>query len=143
MSDSAIPMDCSPPGSSVHGDSPGKNSGVGYHTLLQGILPTQGWEPGLLHCRQILYHLSHQGSPVIIIGNVIKCLVYPKPLQYFGLENPMDYPWGCKESDMAEQLSLSHNAPSLFHPILITLRGKKLVSLLFLCYRGRYRGIER
>ena len=36
------PMDCSPPCSSVHGDSPGKNTGVGSHALLQGILPTQG-----------------------------------------------------------------------------------------------------
>ena len=36
------PMDCSPPGSSVHGDSPGKNTGVGSHSLLQGIFPTQG-----------------------------------------------------------------------------------------------------
>ena len=35
------PMDCSPPGSSVHGDSPGKNSGVGYHALLQVIVLTQ------------------------------------------------------------------------------------------------------
>ena len=58
------PMDCSPPGSSVHEDSPGKNTGVGCHFLLQGIFPTQGSNPGLLHCRQILYHLSHQGSPV-------------------------------------------------------------------------------
>ena len=39
-------MDCSPPGSSVHGDSPGKNSGVGSHALLQGIFPTQGLNPG-------------------------------------------------------------------------------------------------
>ena len=36
------PMDCSPPGSSVHGDSPGKNTGVGCLALLQGIFPTQG-----------------------------------------------------------------------------------------------------
>ena len=35
-------MDCSPPGSSVHGDSPGKDIGVGCHALLQGIFPTQG-----------------------------------------------------------------------------------------------------
>ena len=55
------PMDCSLLGSSVHGDSPGKNTGVGCHTLLQGIFPTQGSNPGLLHCRQILYRLSHQG----------------------------------------------------------------------------------
>ena len=54
------PMDCSPQGSSAHGESPGKNTGVGCHALLQGIFPTQGSNPGLPHCRQILYHLSHQ-----------------------------------------------------------------------------------
>ena len=42
---------------------PGKNTRMGSHSLLQGIFPTQGWNPGLLPCRQILYHLSHQGSP--------------------------------------------------------------------------------
>ena len=56
------PMECSPPGSSVHGDSPGKNTGVGYHVLLQGIFPTQRLNPGLPHCSWILYHLRHQGS---------------------------------------------------------------------------------
>ena len=54
------PMDCSLPGSSVHGGSPGKNTGVDCHALLQGIFPTQGSNPDLLHCRQILYRLSHQ-----------------------------------------------------------------------------------
>ena len=57
-------MDCSLPASSVHGDSPGKTITVGCHALLQGIFPTQGLNPGLSHCRQILYCLSHQGSPV-------------------------------------------------------------------------------
>ena len=52
------PMDCSLPGSSVHKDSPGKNTGVGCHALLQGIFPAQGSNPCLLHCGQILYHLS-------------------------------------------------------------------------------------
>ena len=56
-------MDCSPPGSSVHGDSPGKNTGVGCHALLQGIVQTQGLNPGPLHCTKILYCLSHQESP--------------------------------------------------------------------------------
>ena len=42
-------MDCSQPGSSVHEDSPGRNTGVGCHSLLQGIFPTQGSNPGLLH----------------------------------------------------------------------------------------------
>ena len=40
------PMDFSPPGSCVHGDSPGKNTGAGCHCLLQGIFPTQGIQPG-------------------------------------------------------------------------------------------------
>ena len=53
----------SPPGSSVHRDSPGRNSGVGCYPLLQGIFPSQGSNPGLPHCLQILYCLSHQGSP--------------------------------------------------------------------------------
>ena len=56
-------MVCSPPGSSVHGDSPCNNTRGGYHALLQGIFLSQGSNPGLLYCRQILYHLSHQGSP--------------------------------------------------------------------------------
>ena len=44
-------------------DFPGKNTGVGSHSLLQGIFPTQGSNPGLLHCRQIFYRLRHQGNP--------------------------------------------------------------------------------
>ena len=53
-------MDCSPPGS---WDSPGKNTGVGRHTFLQGIfLPIQGSNLGFLHYKQFLLCLSHQGS---------------------------------------------------------------------------------
>ena len=55
------PMDCSSPGSSVQWNSPGKNTGVGSHSLLQGILLTQGLNSGLQHCGHILHHLSHQG----------------------------------------------------------------------------------
>ena len=79
------PMDCSLPGSSIHRifqarvlewgatafpsglyspwNSPGQNTGVGSLSLLQGIFPTQGSNPGLLHCRRILYQLSCEGSP--------------------------------------------------------------------------------
>ena len=57
------PMDSSPPGSSLHGDSPGKNTGVSCHALLQGIFPTQGWNPGLRCYGRILYQMNHQGSP--------------------------------------------------------------------------------
>ena len=43
-------------------NSPGQNTGVGSCSLLQGIFPTQGSNPGLPYCRWILYHLNHQGS---------------------------------------------------------------------------------
>ena len=45
---------------------PGKNIGVDSHSFLQGIFPTQGSNTGLPHCRQILYQLGHQGSPIYI-----------------------------------------------------------------------------
>ena len=50
------------------GNSPGKNTGVGCHALLQGIFPTEGWNPDRLPCRRILYCLSHQGSPCLPKG---------------------------------------------------------------------------
>ena len=68
------PMDCSPPGSSVHGDSLGQNTGVGSLSLLQGIYPTQGWKPGLPHCRRILYQVSHQRNP-----RIPEWVAYPFP----------------------------------------------------------------
>ena len=57
--------------------SPGKSTRVSCHFLLQGIFPTQGLNPGLLHCRQILYHLRHQGMR-IKLGKHVGCL---KPAQ--------------------------------------------------------------
>ena len=57
------PMDCNPPGSSVHGGSPGKNTEVGCRFFLQGVFPTQASNPGLPRYRQILYCLRHQGNP--------------------------------------------------------------------------------
>ena len=62
MSGSLRPMDYSPPGSSVHGILQARNTGVYSHFLLQGIFLTQGSNLGLLHCRQILYHMSHLRS---------------------------------------------------------------------------------
>ena len=55
-------------------DSPGKNAGVGCHSLFQGIFPSQGLNLGLLHCRQILYHLSHQGGRCIAQGTILNIL---------------------------------------------------------------------
>ena len=53
-------------------NSPGQNTGVGSLSLLQGIFPTQESNPGLLHCRQILYQLNHKGSP-----RILDWVVYP------------------------------------------------------------------
>ena len=50
-------------------NSPDKNTVVGNHSVLQTIFPTQGSNPGLLDCRQILYSLSHEGSPITILNH--------------------------------------------------------------------------
>ena len=60
------PHGLQPAGLLCHEDSPGKNTAVGCHALLQGIFLTQELNPGLPHCRQIPYHLSHQGNPRIL-----------------------------------------------------------------------------
>ena len=56
-------------------NSPAKNTGVGSLSLLQGIFPTQGSNPGLQHCRQILYQLSHKGSP-----RRLEWIAFPSPV---------------------------------------------------------------
>ena len=66
------PMDCGPPGSSVHGDFPGKNTRVGCHALLQGLFPIHGSNLGLLNYGWILYQLSHQGS-----RRILEWVAYP------------------------------------------------------------------
>ena len=63
------PMGCSPPW-----NSPGKNTWVGSHFLLQGIFWTQESNLGLSHCRQILYHLSHLGSPQFSSVQSLSCV---------------------------------------------------------------------
>ena len=60
-------MDCSLQGSSVCGILQARSTGVGSHSLLQGIFLTQGSNLDLLHCRQVLYHLNYQESPILAI----------------------------------------------------------------------------
>ena len=68
------PVDCNLPGRFLRPwDSPGKSTGVGCHFLLQRIYLTQGSNLGLPHGRKMLYHLSHQGSPIPKKGNAKKC----------------------------------------------------------------------
>ena len=75
------PKDCSLLGSSTPWDFPGKNAGADCHFLLQGIFSTQESNLGLPHCRQTLYHLSHQGSLVAILYN--KNTKYLKSMETF------------------------------------------------------------
>ena len=62
----------------------GRNTRVGYHFLLQGIFPTQALNPGLLHCRQILYHLSQMRVKKWEKKNLVKVAVWKEGKQYFG-----------------------------------------------------------
>ena len=80
------PMDCSPPGFSVHGDSPGNRTGVDCHAFLQGIFQTQGSNPhllSLLHCQVGSSPLCHLGispqsmlSTYISFPNISSCILY-------------------------------------------------------------------
>ena len=67
VSDSLRPHELQPTRLLCPWDSPVKNTGEGGCFLFQGIFLTQGSNPGLLHCRRVLYHLSHQGSPFSIM----------------------------------------------------------------------------
>ena len=102
-------MDCSLPGSSVHGDSPGKNTGVGCHALLQGIFLTQGSNPGLPHCR-ILYHLSHQGSP-----RQLEWVAYPFSRETSWPRNRTGVLPHCRQSELCGQITNN------LHRIVITM----------------------
>ena len=66
MSDSLWPQELYPARLLCPWNSPGKNTGVGSRSLLQGIFPIQGSNPGLLHCRWIINHLNPQGSPRLL-----------------------------------------------------------------------------
>ena len=71
VSDSLRPHGLEPTRLLCPWNSPGKNTGVVSHFFLRGIFLTQGSNLGLLHCRQILYHLSYQGSPLLSVGATI------------------------------------------------------------------------
>ena len=69
-------------------NSPSQNTGVNGLSLLQGIFPTQGSNPGLQHHRQILYQLSHKGSP-----RILEWVAYPFSRGSSWLRNPIRVSW--------------------------------------------------
>ena len=100
VSDSSRPHGLQPTRLLGPWDFPGKNTGLGFHFLLQGIFPTQGCNPRLLcllHCGWILYQLSYQGSPLYSLDLTYLTKDHlscgegnGNPLQYSCLANPMD-----------------------------------------------------
>ena len=88
--------------------SPAKNTGMGCHFLLQGVFLTQKLNPGLLHCRRILYRLSHQGSPTWFQATPWTspappnnlCLHVGTPLRF----NEIKYPGQSKHSNNIEYI---------------------------------------
>ena len=73
-------------------DSPGKNTGVGCHFLLQGIFPTQESNPALLHCRQILYRLISELRVTLKVWQVSRHLAFPPQSQHWCPEPLSDLP---------------------------------------------------
>ena len=95
MSDSLQPHGLKPTRLLHPWDSPGKNTGVGYHFLLQGIFPTQGSNPGLLHYRQTLYPLSHQDP-----GSIPRSGRFTRE----GIGHPMQYSWASLVAQLVKNL---------------------------------------
>ena len=91
------PTDCSPPGSFIHGVFQAKKTGVGYHFLLPGIVPTQGWNPHLLHWQVDSLLLSHQGKPLtfncVCVWSVILDSLWPHGLWPARILRPWNFPW--------------------------------------------------
>ena len=126
-------------------NSPGQNTGVGSLSLLQRIFPTQGSNPGLLHCRWILYQLSHKGSP-----RILEWVAYPfssgssRPRNQTGITciagrfftnwamREVYSPQGCKESDKMYS-KFKYAYWSFTNPLLYGIRPNLLPVFPYFC----------
>ena len=111
------PVDRSPSGSSVYGNYPGKKTGVSCHALLQGIFPTQGVNPCLPHCRQILYHLSHQGSPQICYEWVGILFRLYRSKERYPERCPSIYLYASLKHNLSTAVSFSHELRPVVKPV--------------------------
>ena len=98
MSDSVWPHRRQPTRLPHPWDSPGKNTGVGCHSVLQGIFPTQGLNPVLSHCRRVLYHLSHQGNICCCSVNQLCPTLWLNELRHARLPCPSPSARVCSDS---------------------------------------------
>ena len=111
------PIDCSPPGSSVHGDSPGKNTGVDGHTLLLGIFPTQGSKPRLV---SFPWRRAWQPTPVFLHGES------PWTEEYGGLQSRV----AKSQTQLSDEARMGRLMLSSRHPCV----GSDTQSCPTLCY---------
>ena len=127
------PMDCSPPGSCVRGDSTGKNTGVGCHGLLQGIFPTQGSNPGVHHCRWI-----PPGKPkntgVSILSLLQGILQNQEPTQAFLNRRQIFYPLSYQGSPFVSPVQVCILNSSHFSSSMFTICSRLYLLCFFLCY---------
>ena len=93
-------------------NSPGKSTGVGSHSLPQGIFLTQGSNPGLPPCRWILHQLSHQGSPDWG-GGVIHLITSPLHYVFRSSESSQQWPLHCHPTKWSHEAFLKMNLSSL------------------------------
>ena len=118
MSSSLGPLGLQPTRLLCPWDSPGKNTGVGCHFLLQGIFLTQGSKLGLLHCRQILYHMSIREALYLMAliltqnlepthGSVVKNLsaMQETQIQFLDQEDPLEKEMATHSSILAWKIS--------------------------------------
>ena len=97
------PMDCSPQGSSIHGASPGKNPGVGCHVLLQGLFPTQGSNPSLLHCIRFFTIWATTEASVQFSHSVVSDSLWLHGLQHARFPCPSPTPGAYSNSRPSSQ----------------------------------------
>ena len=111
--------------------SPGKNTGVGSLSFLQGIYPTHGSNLGIPHCRQILYHLSHQGSSKILewVADPFSSR-YSQPRNWTGVSSLQKYSLTTELSEKLSRKPLSWLARNS-HPMVKNLVSNLLSTQLF------------
>ena len=133
------PVDCSPPGSSVHGIFQARIlESVAISFLLQGTFLTQGSNPGLLHYRWIFYHLNHQESPIPTKQQMFCCFsatAQVNPFSYlasteqtvssFKSPSGHDPPWGPKPSSSTSTVPQTQLCKLVLTPITCVLLKRR------------------